>query len=472
MRLALAIACVVACGAAAVAAASANEQRFDAFLETVAGKVLKDLTDAATPGQPPNNGYGPETVVNWSGYITVNTTRHLFYWFFESRSSPSTDPFVLWMTGGPGCSSMLALFYENGPYQIESDLSLKLNPYSWNSFANVLWIDQPAGTGFSYLTGGDQGAKSELEVAENVWGFFQQFFTQFPQYSHTPFFVTGESYGGHYVPAVAAYIDRQNQIGAGMDINIQGVAIGNGLVDPLLQYPEYAPYSLDHKMVGKLTYDAMESELPQCITEIQNCVTNTSRGLNDCLNAFDDCNAGQLGPPEQSGLNPYDVRVPCGPYPLCYDFNGVASLLAEPAVIKALGTTGHPWQACSQSVYQRLVDNGDWVVNFAVDIPYLLAAGKNVVIYSGEFDFICNWYGGQAWTHGLQWPGQGAFNAAANTTWSVNGQFAGTAISAQNFTFVRVANAGHMVPMNQPVNALALLKNVITNDAFDADEQI
>ncbi len=89
---------------------------------------------------------------------------HLFYWFFESRSSPSTDPVILWMTGGPGCSSMLALFtvqnfvlifcissdlivdfshQENGPYTVNKDLSLNLNPYSWNSFANIIYVDQP-----------------------------------------------------------------------------------------------------------------------------------------------------------------------------------------------------------------------------------------------------------------------------------------------------------------------------------------
>lgn len=58
---------------------------------------------------------GPEKATNFAGYVGVhNNTRHLFFWFFESRNSPSTDPFVLWMTGGPGCSSLVALFYENG----------------------------------------------------------------------------------------------------------------------------------------------------------------------------------------------------------------------------------------------------------------------------------------------------------------------------------------------------------------------
>ena len=80
--------------------------------------------------------------------MTVNNTRNLFYWFFESRGDPATDPLILWMTGGPGCSGMLALMVENGPYKVTSDGELSLNPYSWNEKANILFIDQPVGTGF------------------------------------------------------------------------------------------------------------------------------------------------------------------------------------------------------------------------------------------------------------------------------------------------------------------------------------
>ena len=74
-----------------------------------------------------------------------------FYWFFESRSAPATDPVLLWMTGGPGCSSEVALFGENGPCTVNADgTDTATNPHSWNSNANLLYIDQPAGTGFSY----------------------------------------------------------------------------------------------------------------------------------------------------------------------------------------------------------------------------------------------------------------------------------------------------------------------------------
>eukprot|EP01031_Cornospumella_fuschlensis_P045738 gene45738-55982_t len=101
----------------------------------------------------PVEGICDTTVKSLSGYFSVSeqVTKNYFFWFFESRSSPSTDPLVIWLTGGPGCSSQLALLFENGPCKVSEDgLTTTPNPYSWNNNANILWVDQPAGVGFSY----------------------------------------------------------------------------------------------------------------------------------------------------------------------------------------------------------------------------------------------------------------------------------------------------------------------------------
>ena len=84
---------------------------------------------------------GPETVENDSGYIDIDGgSRSLFYWYFESRNDPKADPLAIWLSGGPGCSSLLALFSENGPYIVnELGTDVTLNPYSWNSNATVIW---------------------------------------------------------------------------------------------------------------------------------------------------------------------------------------------------------------------------------------------------------------------------------------------------------------------------------------------
>ena len=157
-----------------------------------------------------------------TGYVTVNSTRNLFYWFFESRGDPETDPFILWMTGGPGCSGMLALMVENGPYKVGSDGALSLNPYSWNEKANILFIDQPVGTGFSYDSNPlDLGVTNEKEMASNMFDFFQNWFGQNPKYAKLPFFIAAESYGGHYAPALAHFIQQQNAAAVAAPINLQ-----------------------------------------------------------------------------------------------------------------------------------------------------------------------------------------------------------------------------------------------------------
>lgn len=95
----------------------------------------------------------------------------MFYWLFRSRRSPDTDPLVFWLTGGPGCSSEVAIFYENGPFTINDDMTLKTNEYSWNDVSNIAFIDNPVGTGFSEITEHDHLDKTEEEIAADMYLF-------------------------------------------------------------------------------------------------------------------------------------------------------------------------------------------------------------------------------------------------------------------------------------------------------------
>ena len=138
-------------------------------------------------------GYGPAKEINFSGYYSVsNNEIHLFYWFFESRNDPLNDPLYIWLTGGPGCSSMLALLVENGPYNLNDDLTLEINPYSWNSNASVIWIDQPSHTGYSWDDRGKPDTVyNEKQVADDLYEFIQQFLKEHTKYSKLPFYITG-----------------------------------------------------------------------------------------------------------------------------------------------------------------------------------------------------------------------------------------------------------------------------------------
>ncbi|ORX68190.1 hypothetical protein DL89DRAFT_27863 [Linderina pennispora] len=134
-----------------------------------------------------------------SGYISVSSrTKHLFYWFFESRTpSHSNTPVILWLNGGPGCSSMTGLLTGIGPCRVTSDgHSTTWNPFGWNKDAHLLFLDQPANSGYSY----GANVTSTWDAASDVAEFLQTFYQKFPQY-RGPLHVMGESYAAHYVPA-------------------------------------------------------------------------------------------------------------------------------------------------------------------------------------------------------------------------------------------------------------------------------
>ena len=104
------------------------------------------------------------------GFIALTPDDDLFFWLFRARSTPETAPLTVWLTGGPGCASELAIFYENGPFSINDDLSLRKNEFSWNNQANMLYVDQPIGTGFSKAKLVDY-VKTEDEIAKDFFTF-------------------------------------------------------------------------------------------------------------------------------------------------------------------------------------------------------------------------------------------------------------------------------------------------------------
>jgi carboxypeptidase C (cathepsin A) len=406
------------------------------------------------------NGWGPEPVTQHSGYITVRGTpkngTHLFYWMFESRSNPSTDPFLVWLTGGPGCSSMMALFYENGPYHFNNASQVITNPYSWNSNATLLYIDQPVGTGWSYADVPADYVSNETEVAQDMYVFLQEFFQLYPKYQPLDFYLFGESYAGHYVPAISA---RILQGGGSPTINLRGSGIGNGLTDPIIQYGQYGPFMHDNGMIGELTLKMTDIAYSLC-----------AKLINEG-NAFDfsECNdIVSLIRLRAGNFNVYDIRKKCDPLPLCYDFSALTTLMANSAWQQAVGVSGSPaqWQECNTDVYMRLT--GDFLANLAPNVVATLAGGVRVLVYSGMEDFICNYYGGRNWTYALPWSGQTQFQAAPYQPWTAAGASgpSGYVKNSGNFTFLEVLLAGHMVPMDQPAAALDMLNRFLWNQPF------
>ena len=149
--------------------------------------------------------------------------------------------------------------------------------------------------------------------------------------------------------------------------------------------------------------------------------------------------------------------------PLCYDFSQSDTFLNRADVTAALGTTGRKWVECDQMVHTYLL--GDWMTNLMPQVAEMLdKTDLEVLVYSGDKDWICNWRGGEAWTAATKWNGKEQFNAAEYESWTVNGEAAGEMRQYGNLHFLRVYEAGHMVPMDQPVNALAMVQRMLAND--------
>ncbi|CAH9119387.1 unnamed protein product [Cuscuta epithymum] len=148
----------------------------------------------------------------FTGYIGVseNEEVQLFYYFIKSESNPKEDPLILWLSGGPGCSSLTAFMYELGPLEFKVEEyngslpTLLLAPHSMSKVANVLFLDQPANTGFSYATTPNAARFTDLEACNHVYDFLQKWFTKHPDFKSNPFYVAGDSYAGIVVPIIRA----------------------------------------------------------------------------------------------------------------------------------------------------------------------------------------------------------------------------------------------------------------------------
>ncbi|KAF4317347.1 hypothetical protein G195_009307 [Phytophthora kernoviae 00238/432] len=424
---------------------------------------------------------------NTAGYVKLanKVDDHYFYWFFESRSSPDSDPLVLWLTGGPGSSSMFALLTENGPCTINPDLTTKFNPYSWNNNANMIWLDQPTGVGFSFGSPADKDY-NETNVGENIYWFLQGFLELYPQFEGREFFITGESYGGHYVPAAAHYIweanKAENQDSELSMINLQGIAIGNGLTNPVIQYAYYQDMNHNRYNITLLT-DAAEGQMKvdsvECIRLTRECQLAPRNGTI-CKVAQECWTDKLIGPFFSANRNNYDIREWCNnsdPDAVCGENPAIKTYLNSVAVQKYLNIDDRApvWNEDSDEVQSTFTIDGDWSMPFHDFVADLINDDLRVLIYAGDADLMCNWIGNRAWTLDLDWKGKGAFNAAEERAFIAhdpllpNGSTsidAGVVRSFENFAFVRVFDAGHMVPMNQPAVALDLINKFLANEAL------
>ncbi|KAK7706048.1 hypothetical protein SLS57_009829 [Botryosphaeria dothidea] len=399
---------------------------------------------------------GVDKVKQYSGYLDDDEDdKHLFYWFFESRNDPENDPVVLWLNGGPGCSSLTGLFMELGPSSIDKDIKVKYNPYSWNANASVIFLDQPVNVGYSYSGG---SVSNTVAAGKDVYALLTLFFKQFPQYAKQDFHIAGESYAGHYIPVFASEILSHKK----RNINLKSVLIGNGLTDGLTQYEYYRPMACGDggwpAVLSESECQAMDNAYPRCANLIESCYNSES--VWSCVPASIYCNNALLAPYQRTGQNVYDVRGKCEDSSnLCYtELGWIAKYLNQADVMKAVGAEVSSYDSCNFDINRNFLFQGDWMQPFHRLVPGILEEIP-VLIYAGDADFICNWLGNKAWSEALEWPGKKNFAPLPLEDLKLggDGKKIGSVKSSGNFTFLRLHAGGHMVPYDQPEASLDFL---------------
>ncbi|GMN26109.1 hypothetical protein TIFTF001_001184 [Ficus carica] len=462
--------------------------------------------DALITFLPGFNGSFPSK--HYSGYMTVGDTppQNLFYYFAESEREPSKDPVVLWLNGGPGCSSMDGLVYEHGPFNFvagntRSSLpTLHLNEYSWSKVSNIIYLDSPCGVGFSYSNDTRTYESSDLEAATYTHKFLLEWFKEYPEFSSNPFYVAGESYAGVYVPTLASEIVNGTAICSVMfelwNIQIEtdrqkGYMVGNGVTDP--EFDDNALVPFVHGM--GLISDTMFEEVDAA------CAGNYHSSPGERCN--------KMIQKVLDGLNVYDILEPCFHNPnVEEDGNGNNSL---PISFRQLGITERPlpvrkrmfgrawpfrapvgdgivtpWpqlisnfevectndRVASVWLNDRNVRNaihaapvteiGEWTIccelsfdhNAGSMIPYhknLTAHGFRVLIFSGDHDMCVPFTGSQAWTRSLGYKVVDEWRPWRSSADQVAGY---VQEYSNNLTFLTIKGAGHTVPEYKPREAL------------------
>ncbi|CAG8621317.1 37154_t:CDS:2 [Gigaspora margarita] len=368
----------------------------------------------------------------------------MFFWFFESRKNPKNSPLTIWLSGGPGYSSMFALFQEVGPCKVKRNMNKsRLAANSWNEVTNLLFIDQPIGAGFSY---GARMVNTSEQAALDVYEFLQRFFTMFPKYASLDLHLFSESYGGHYAKLI---IQNNNLIKAGkikdiIPINLKSCGIGSAWVDPIIQMQVL--FILNNGLFSINTVD-------ECYK------TNTKQA---CIAANITCWEGYNGIfTQNSDTGLYDIRTKNDiPVPVYTKY------LENPFVLESIGvnpTVITKYLEFNEEIYFRFTDSGDLARSTMSQVEFLLDNNVPIMFFTGDADYICNWLGGNEMAESLKWKRSQEFKNAMFQEWTIGTIKVGEIREIKNLWFVKISESGHFVPHDQPRNSLELFKKWINS---------
>ncbi|XP_022205819.2 venom serine carboxypeptidase-like [Nilaparvata lugens] len=392
-------------------------------------------------------------VKSYSGFFRVRSDKqmesNMFFWYFPAETKPESAPVVLWLQGGPGASSLFGLFQEIGPFSARNK-GLKMREYYWSKSVHLLFLDNPVGAGFSFTTAEVGYARNQSDVARDAHNALLQFFTLFPDLQARDFFISGESYAGKFVPAIAMKIDKSKQ---GLKINLKGITIGNGFCDPvnMMQYSDYLYQIGLLDIKGKNTFSDREKEITDLIKK--NSYTEAYNKFNTILNG--DGLSKTLFTNLTHSVNYFDYRNFTSD---STQDNYLIKYIDSDVARRFIHVGDKTFNLVNIKVEQYL--QNDFMKSVRPDIEYLLSKYK-VLIYNGQFDIIVAYPLTENFVRNLQWSGAAQFKAAERRPLLFGGEIAGYYKNVKNLYQVMVRNAGHMVPMDQPRNALNLITRFV-----------
>ncbi|KAL7629486.1 hypothetical protein AAE478_001006 [Parahypoxylon ruwenzoriense] len=469
---------------------------------------------------------------SYTGYVSfpANTMEDIahdydintFFWYFESQNDPQNDPLIVWLSGGPGASSMYGLFVENGPCFINQDLDPESNTWSWNRNYNMLYVDQPVQSGFSYdiptegvldLETGDitpnshetgptlipgtfssQNVTSTASTTENAarhfWNFLQVWSRDFLKHNSNDDSISiwTESYGGRYGPSFAAYIQQQNarihdgSLSDAQVLNLGTLGIINGCVDLIVQETSGSEFAYDRNAYGisGITRDDYTDALiaysqeDGCLDQIRDCLylgKSLDPGMygdvdqvnEACKKASDFCQNKVEGPYlDRKEWAFYDIAH-C--YLDAFPGNEYLDYLAREDVREALGVRVHYTDIsnCVGSAFNR---TGDYARRnprgYIEDIASLLDSGIQVAMVYGDRDYACNWIGGERVSLSVDYAEKDKFYLAGYADVITDDlDPAGQVRQHGLFSFTRVYQSGHMVPSYQSENAYHIMNRAM-----------
>ncbi|KAJ9175097.1 hypothetical protein P3X46_013679 [Hevea brasiliensis] len=425
-----------------------------------------------------------------TGYIGVGEMDEvqLFYYFIESERNPRLDPLVLWLTGGPGCSALSAIFYEIGPitfnhsnFSWETLPTLILNPYSWTKVANIIFLDAPVGTGFSYAITSEGYKIGDLSSVAQTYEFLRKWLMGHPKFVFHPLYIGGDSYSGITVPMLVQRISNGIEAGDKPLNNIKGFFLGNPFTDGNIDINARLTFAHRNALLSDELY---ESTVRDCKGEYYTSPDPSNAACVADLEAVKYCLDKIYSP---NILEP-DCVTYISPKPNISAWNIATSLLENnfihllisirkiseswcridnyvlsyiwandkntQAALHVREGTVKDWQRCNTSlmdIYYKYEINSSLLYQ-----KNLTKKGYQALIYSGDMDMAVPYVGTQEWIKSLNLTIEDEWRP-----WFVDGQVAGyvTTYSKNKYslTYATVKGAGHTAPEYKPEQCLAMV---------------